>query len=300
MTNTRKNILIIGYGEMGHAMEYLLHESHDLFIFEPRPAKNSSPFDLEKAAENSDFVLFCVPAIPIAALAEQILPSLKSDCLLLSIAKGLDDQGDPAASILSNIFGSNFDYGVIYGPMISEEIRANRPAFAQVGLRQAKLFGQVRQLFSGTSLHLNPTEDLCGISWSAILKNVYAILFGIADELDYGDNMRGYLAVEAIRELEEIVISFGGLSASCYNLSGLGDLITTATSAGSHHHELGRMLARGELDAIEGEGIHTLSMVKKYALFDTSRYPLFDLINNILTHPVDIKAKVDSLFTVID
>ncbi len=79
-----------------------------------------------------------------------------------------------------------------------------------------------------------------------MLKNVYAILFGVADGLELGDNMRGYLATAAMHELERIVAGLGGSAGAAHRLAGLGDLITTATSKGSHHHELGRRLARGD------------------------------------------------------
>ena len=118
-----------------------------------------------------------------------------------------------------------------------------------------------------------------------ILKNVYALVFGMADELNLGDNTRGFLTVTALQELDKIVRGMGGQAGSPYHLAGLGDLVTTATSEGSHHHELGRMLARAETHGIEGEGIHTLEMVDKHHLFNKTDYPLFDLIHSIVTTP---------------
>jgi len=82
-------------------------------------------------------------------------------------------------------------------------------------------------------------------------------------------------------------------------LAGLGDLITTATSEGSHHHELGIRLARGETENISGEGIHTLEMVEKYELFDISSYPLFNLIRDIVKNPVDAERKISTYLTCI-
>ena len=104
--------------------------------------------------------------------------------------------------------------------------------------------------------------------------------------------MRGFLAVTAMEELRSIASRMGGKPATPLRLAGLGDLITTATSQGSHHHELGIRLARGETDDIGGEGIHTLEMVEKYALFDTSAYPLFSLIQAVVHQPGDVEAKI--------
>ena len=125
-----------------------------------------------------------------------------------------------------------------------------------------------------------------------ILKNAYALVFGMADELQLGDNVRGYLSVAALRELDQIVCFMGGQAGSAYHLAGLGDLITTATSEASHHHTLGRLLAKEETDDISGEGIHTLAMVSQHNLFDTANYPLFQLIETIVDQPREVERRI--------
>lgn len=249
--------------------------------------------DLNDVAANADVILFCLPVNPHRKIAQQIAPLLKKNCISLSIAKGLDEAGQTAAQIFSDTFGSRQYYALLYGPMISEEIRAGRYAFAQLGCRDNYIYETVHKQFDGTRLHIEHTLDIDGISWSVILKNVYAMVFGIADELKMGDNMRGYLAAASLRELNTIVLAMGGKANSPYYLAGLGDLITTATSEDSHHHELGRMLARGERKNIAGEGIHTLAMVAKHSLLKQTDYPLFSLIHDIVRDPRDITKRID-------
>ncbi len=242
-----------------------------------------------------------MPVNPHREVAEQIAPYLKNDCLCVSIAKGLDELGQTAAEIFKDVFAPK-QYALLYGPMISEEIRAGRYAFAQLGCDSLHTYQKIRHLYQDTDLYIEHTTDITGISWSVILKNVYALVFGMADELQLGDNMRGYLAFAALRELEQIVHKMGGQEGSPYHLAGLGDLITTATSKDSHHHELGRLLARevseratGENmagESIAGEGIHTLAIVTQYQLFNTEDYPLFQLINNIVEQPQAVNEKI--------
>lgn len=177
--------------------------------------------------------------------------------------------------------------------MISEEIRAGRYAFAQLG-GDVDSYTKIRELYQGSRLYIEHTLDITGISWSVILKNVYSMVFGMADELQLGDNMRGYLAVAALRELDQIVRTMGGQAGSPYHLAGLGDLITTATSEDSHHHELGRKLARGETRGIEGEGVHTLDMVSQHHLLREADYPLFQLIHDIVRAPRDVPQRINA------
>jgi glycerol-3-phosphate dehydrogenase (NAD(P)+) len=291
--NSPFRILILGHGEMGRAMEYLLRQRHRITLWERHPKPDAPPVALDSVAAEQDFILFCLPATPHFELASRLRSRLRHDSVCLSVAKGLDEHGRTAALALEGALGPAAAFGVLYGPMISEEIRDGRPAFAQAGTKHADTYGRVRELFDGTSLYLEHSTDIAGISWSAVLKNVYAILFGVADEIGMGDNTRGYLAVAAVDELERLVAGLGGLPESPRQLAGLGDLITTATSAGSHHREVGRRLARGQ-EAPTGEGVHTLEMVHAHGLFDTRGYPLFDLIGRMLAEPATARAQMQN------
>ncbi len=286
-------VLILGYGEMGHAMEYLLTEHHQIFIWDKFPSAGFQSVDLDDCVPRADVVILCLPVNPHREVIEHIKPLLCEHTICLSIAKGLDENGQTAAQIFEHVLHDRL-YALLYGPMISEEIRSGRYAFAQVGCRGDMIYQQICGLFSKTNLFTEQTRDIAGISWSVILKNVYAMVFGTADELQLGDNMRGFLMVAALHELEQIVIKMGGKPASPFHLAGLGDLVTTATSESSHHYELGRMLARGETENIAGEGVHTLQMVEKHHLLNTAMYPLFRLIQQIVKRPEQVAKKIDA------
>jgi len=270
-------VLILGHGEMGHAMERLLGH-HALQIWQRRPPSGGAPINIEQAAADSDFILFCLPATAHADAAARVAPQLRGDTLCLTIAKGLDEHGRLPATVLAEAVGVA-RVAVLYGPMISEEIRAGKPAFAECGTAEPAAYERIAALYRGTALRLEPARDITGLSWSAILKNVYAMAFGMADELNLGDNTRGFLAVTALHELSAIVQHLGGAPATPYRLAGLGDLITTATSAGSHHHELGRLIVRNQRAALKGEGVHTLAMLRATQRFDPAAFPLFNLID---------------------
>ncbi len=292
-------VLIIGYGEMGHAMAHLLHGKHILAIHDSRPFPELPVIDVEQQASLADFLLLCVPASPHQELLARLAPLLQRHCICLSIAKGLDQQGRTPAQIYQMMFNGRQPHSLLYGPMISEEIRADRHAFAELGCPDIYNFNKVRDLFHGTRLFIRHSTDVTGITWSVILKNVYAIAFGISDGLKLGDNMRGFLAVTALQELCAIVKQQGGKPETPFQLAGLGDLITTATSPGSHHHQLGSNLATGKTGDISGEGIHTLAMVEKFHLFDIMHYPLFSLIREVVRSPVDVAKKFDDYLSVI-
>ncbi|MBU0688127.1 MAG: hypothetical protein KJ850_11325 [Gammaproteobacteria bacterium] len=286
-------ILILGYGEMGHAMQFLLAGQHDVRIWNMGEVVKGSHETLEAEVAEAQVVMFCLPVTPHVEIAQRIKPHLTANSVCLTIAKGLDESGRTAAQAFESILGDQHRYGVIYGPMISEELRAGHLGFADAVLSDATDFEVIRSMFRGSALVCQQASDLHGRSWSVILKNVYAILFGMADELKLGDNMRGHLVAASIAELSGIVQAFGGQAHTPYSYAGLGDLITTATSEDSHHHSLGRKLVRGEWDDISGEGVHTLRMVEQFDVFDWRAYPLFTLSHDIVTAPQNLRERLE-------
>ena len=288
------DVLILGHGEMGQAMDHLLRPHHRVTVW-----VRSAALDLETAGTASDAVLFCVPAQPHFDLAMRLRPVLAPDTPCVTIAKGLDDAGRTPALVFERVFGNARAYACLYGPMIAEEIRADRPAFAELGATSAEAHERIRSLFAGTRLALQSHTDVAGMSWSAVLKNVYAMLFGLADGFALGDNMRGYLTAAANEEISRLVATLVGHDATSHPLAALGDLVTTATSSGSHHHDLGVMLARGETEGLEGEGVHTVAMIERHDLFDTAPFPLFRLIAGILRAPKHARAAVDAYLALL-
>lgn len=270
---------------MGHAMESLLAERHDIQIW-----SRSGPLMLEDEVRKAQVILFCLPVNAHQEIIQRLLPCLQANSLCISIAKGLDEAGMTASQIFANTLAGQYHYAVLYGPMISEEIRLGRHAFADAAFSDSGDFKKIRSLFNGSTLICKQVEDMTGSSWSVILKNVYAIMFGICDELKLGANMRGHLLVTALAELSAIVKSFGAAADTPYGYAGLGDLLTTATSENSHHHELGRKLAARQFADISGEGVHTLKMVDKFQLFDYSSYPLYTLVHEIVNAPETLEA----------
>jgi glycerol-3-phosphate dehydrogenase (NAD(P)+) len=299
MAATRFSVLVLGHGEMGRSMEHLLSRRHALAIWERNLEDGTENIPLEQAAAGRDFVIFALPAIPHGELAGRISAHIPAHCVCLSIAKGLDDQGRTPAAALAGSLGPGGHFGVIYGPMIAEELRAGRPGFADLGAARADNCRRAQELFSGAPLYLRHSTDVIGISWAAILKNLYVPLLGAAEEAGLGDNVRGYLASAVLEEIARIIELKGGRRATAYGLAGLGDLVTTATSAGSHHRQVGRDLVHcepgdscGSGANVHSEGIHSLNMVRRHHLLDVDSFPVMRLVRDIVDEPRNVGGRL--------
>ncbi len=293
--STPVNVLVLGHGEMGRAMERLLRDRCTLAIWDAFPRAGFRSAVLPEAAPRADIVIFCLPTAPHAEVLAGLVPLLAPGCICLSVAKGLDRAGRPVARILEAALGERFGYGVLHGPMIAEEIQAGGYGFAQLAGHGPDVVPRVTALFAGTRLKLTVATDLIGTNWAVVLKNVYALAFGMADELGHGDNVRGWLAATALAEMDVLVRRFGGEAGTVQGRAGLGDLIATVTSHHSRHHLLGRRLARGDLKGLDGEALNTLAVMSEHRLLDFSGLPLLRGIYRVVRDRADARATLGEI-----
>lgn len=289
-------ILILGNGEMSKAISLLLQEKATISIWQHQPLST-----LKEAVDGVDIVFFCIPTSPHYEIVKTLSQYVQPEMIFVSIAKGLDESGRSVVDVFTQVLNKKCGFATIYGPMISEEICQRKPAFGQISGSSAHVNHILHALFRDSGLHTTISEDLAGSNWAVILKNVYAIAFGICDGLGMGDNVRGFLCVAALAELTEVLNTFEASTVTASSLAGLGDLITTATSDGSSHHELGVKLAAGRGVPLSGEGVHSINMIIKYEILELKSYPLLLAVSKILESQGDAAQIMSSyLKTSID
>jgi len=300
MPGNAKRVLILGRGAMGQAFEAMLSPRHEIASWDRDLQTGVETQPLEVAARNREVVVFALPAHPHDELAERLASCLDANALCLSIAKGLDDRGRTAAQIFEHRFARRIDWALLYGPMLARELHAGSAGFAMAASARPEIGERLIALFESTPLRIDLLDDVHGAAWAAILKNVYVPLIGACDGLALGDNVRGFLIAEAVGELARIVRQMGGHPETAYTLAGLGDLVTSATSASSHHRRIGADLAVGWTDHlaasgmnIRSEGVHAAAKVREYALFEWERFPLFELVCRFLDDPAQLRQRLD-------
>lgn len=264
MTKSAPRVLLVGYGQMGHAMRVLLARRARLAVWRVTPQRQALGAAMRATLAASDFVILCVPTLALAPLLTRIMPCAARHAVYLSFAKGLDDSGCTAADILEARLGARASWGVLGGPMIAAELSGGRHGYAEMGTRSIAARRATLRLFRATSLHVAERASRPrAVSWCGVLKNIYTPLFGLADGLGWGDNVRGRLASSALAEIDRLVERITGTRHAATGAAGLADLITTATSKSSHHRALGQRVARGDYTKPEGEGPHALRVLQR-------------------------------------
>ena len=291
----RTSVLIVGFGQMGHAMQALLVNRAHLSIWRITPENQQPSPAVRKTAKQAEFILLCVPTMAIAIALTHLQAHLTKHAVVLSVAKGLDEAGRTAADILQSQLGVRGCWGILGGPMIATELRAGRSGFAELGSRSVMTQRLVGRLFLSTQLHITLSHNPRAVSWCGVLKNVYVPLFGLADGLGWGDNLRGQLAGAALAEINLLVQRFSGARHAADGSAGLADLITTATSHSSHHRALGWRVAHGDRHIPQGEGPHTVRVLQRDESMPSARtFPLLHVAAALMRRPATAHAKLSA------
>ncbi len=274
-------ISIVGNGSVGGTFERLLR--HTAVVSRIGAARLADRGNWQ-SIRDSNYVFYCLSSCELATLTERLSGELDKSTLSVGVCHGLDDRGRYPAQIFADTYGTRLDFGVMYGPMLSAEMSAGRPGYAQVGLSDITKFDGLKMLFEGMPLYLEPSADLHDLSIAAVLTSVYATLFGVADGLELGANTRGYLATTITSEMRTIIEAIYGNSQVAESLAGLGTLITDGTSGDSPYYRLGLSLAKG-VSGGDNEALHTVAMIRKHGLFSVDEFPIFQLAADMLVEP---------------
>jgi glycerol-3-phosphate dehydrogenase (NAD(P)+) len=136
--------------------------------------------------------------------------------------------------------------GVLSGPSFAQEVAANQPtalvaASAHAAVRQALV-----DAFHSPSMRVYANDDIVGVEVGGAVKNVLAIATGLCDGLQLGLNARAALITRGLAEMTRLGLALGAQPATFMGLSGLGDLVLTATGDLSRNRQVGLALARGQ------------------------------------------------------
>ena len=292
------NIVIIGAGEIGRAMEKILKEKPDspnqIFLWDKNQGKVSGQKPLEEIVPPADFIFLCVPSSAVEEFLTTIKPSLNPETIIISLSKGIGDSGRTMAEVLGDNLSGGF-FGLLCGPMLAEEIMLGKKAFAVLAIENGENYEKASRLFSGTNLQIFQSPDIKGAAIASVLKNIYSVLFGICDGLGVGSNFKGRLLVEILEEMKRIILFFGGRSETAEGLAGLGDFFATATSIYSKNYQSGVEIVKNKTCSLAGEGIMSFNNLKKRLGDEINQFPLLKILDKILSDPAKANLLLEKL-----
>lgn len=264
--------------------------------------------DLAAAVDASSAVFMCVPSASFREVTEQLACHTDDDDIVISATKGIERHaGGKGFHLMSEILGELLPrrrIGVVSGPNLAEEIADGHYTGTVVASADADVRQTVRTLLKSPTFRVYDNADVYGVELAGTLKNIYAIVCGIAGGLKVGQNTLGMLVTRSLAEMSRFAVSLGANPFTFLGLAGVGDLLVTCTSPLSRNYQLGCRLAHGlSLEAaLEdlgklAEGVNTLKVVNERAHALEVYMPLAAGLHRVLFDREDMSAVISELMT---
>jgi glycerol-3-phosphate dehydrogenase (NAD(P)+) len=197
-----------------------------------------------------------VIATPMAALRGQLAASA-DDRPVLWLCKGFEAGSGLLGHEVARDVRPDAPCGVLSGPSFALEVARGQPTALVAASSDAELTAAAVAAFHGDSLRLYTSTDVVGVEVGGAVKNVLAIATGILDGLPAaGLNARAALITRGLAEMTRLGLALGARAETFMGLSGLGDLVLTATGELSRNRRVGLLLAGGQTlaDALQSLG----------------------------------------------
>lgn len=267
---------------------------------QPWPPALAVSADWQQALAHGDGGLLVV-ATPMAGL-RGLLAQLPASSHLVWLCKGFEaDTGllghEMAAELLPQA-----RVGVLSGPSFAQEVAAGLPTALVAASTDAALAAQVVAAFHGGPLRVYTSADPVGVEVGGAVKNVMAIATGLCDGLGLGLNARAALITRGLAEITRLGLALGAQPATFMGLTGLGDLVLTATGDLSRNRRVGLLLAQGLAlpDILRtlghvAEGVPTAATVQRRARALGVDMPLTDAVQAVLAGALSPTEAVQQL-----
>ena len=252
----------------------------------------------------------CVVATPMSAL-RPALSSLPAGQAVLWLCKGFESTSGALGHEIARHLRPGAASGVLSGPSFALEVARAQPTALVVASVDEALCDAAVQAFHSDSLRVYTSADPVGVEVGGAVKNVLAVATGMVDGLALVDsgtplrpglNARAAIITRGLAEMTRLGLALGARAETFMGLSGLGDLVLTATGELSRNRRVGLLLARGErLDAIlkqlghVAEGVHSATAVEALAAEKRVDMPITRAVCAVLFHGTPPRDAVQEL-----
>ncbi len=243
---------------------------------------------LEEVLKDASMVFIATPSIIFQQIIQRISNLIEDDSYLISCTKGiLGKPFRPLSEVITEKVGNTL--GVLSGPNLAKEIADNKVAGSVIASPDNELINSVKSVLSSQTFKIYSSNDMQGVEFAGALKNIYAIICGMADSLKVGENAIGLILTRSMAEMSRFAVAKGANPITFLGLAGMGDLVATCTSKLSRNYQLGYNLGKGmKIDKAKekigqvAEGIRTLEVIKNESIELDIKMPLVESLYNII------------------
>ena len=266
--------------------------------------------NMKAAVKGADVILIVIPTKGIRQVAHKlngVLADLEQRSLIVHATKGLEQNTykRPSELIKEEIDPKyRRDIVVLSGPSHAESVAIKDMTAVTAACANLADAEKVQKLFSNSYFRVYTNDDVIGAEFGAALKNIIAIGAGALQGLGYHDNARAALITRGLAEIRRLGVAFGANPMTFIGLSGVGDLVVTATSKNSRNWRAGYQLGQGQKldDVINNmgmviEGVYTTKAAYELSKKRQVRMPITDALYRVLYEGEDIKTAISQLMS---
>jgi glycerol-3-phosphate dehydrogenase (NAD(P)+) len=247
-----------------------------LYVSElPLPANIHASQDLMEIVSNNRILVMVIPTQFTRQVLKSIKGVVKKDTVFVSASKGVEVETLTLLSeIYTEVFGEHGTQQSCYlsGPSFARDVIKQLPTAVAIAGKKPQLVEEIQHLFSTPYFRTYSMDDVIGLELGGALKNVIALAAGISDGLGFGNSARAALITRGLSEIMRLGTRLGASPETFSGLSGLGDLMLTASSEMSRNRTVGFRLGSGEsMEEIQkgfrevAEGVKTTLSVYRLA-----------------------------------
>lgn len=202
--------------------------------------------DINKLVRTSDILIFATPSPFLKQHLKKLRRKLDNKVIVSAIKGIVPDENMIVSDYFEEIYGVPKDnVAVLAGPCHAEEVALERLSYLTFGCSSREKARMLAQRFATSYIKTSISDDILGIEYSSVMKNIYSIAAGICHGLKYGDNFQAVLISNAIQEMNRFCNATNPLHRDINESAYLGDLLVTAYSKFSRNRLFGTMIGKG-------------------------------------------------------
>ena len=257
--------------------------------------------NLKEVLNNKSIIFIATPSIVFEQIIIRISDYIDEKPYLVSCTKGiLDEPFRPLSEVISSKLKNTI--GVLSGPNLAKEIADEKIAGTVIASPNENLINIVKSVLSSETFKIYSSNDMQGVEMAGALKNIYAVVCGMAESLKVGENAIGLILTRSMAEMSRFAVAKGANPITFLGLSGMGDLVATCMSTLSRNYQLGfnigsgMSLSQAKDDVGQvAEGVRTLEVVLNESSKLDIKMPLVESMYNIIYNDASPKTLIDDL-----
>jgi glycerol-3-phosphate dehydrogenase len=259
--------------------------------------------DINEIVEEYDTLVFVTPSPYLKDLLKKLKKGLHSKLIVTAIKGIVPDEDLVCSEYFHKAYNVPYEnLAVIGGPSHAEEVAMERLTYLTIGCSDVDKARSFSEKLASSYVKTKTSQDVIGIEYASVLKNVYAIAAGMCYGLKYGDNFQAVLMSNAMQEMNRFLNTINPIERAIIDSVYLGDQLVTGYSKFSRNHTFGAMIGKGysikaaqiEMEMV-AEGYFGTKCMKEINRRLHVNMPILDAVYNILYERINPQTEIKLL-----